>query len=203
MHSKTLWNKQRYCGQFQSHVWIANFRDGNWKTSILWEFSYFVMVLWFGRSCKEMCGAILWVIKQDDSITLQNIYSMHRWPSLQRRRIELCRRIVTSMLSKCCEMFIRGTNWKTWYSIVSELTCAIDYKMDQSLWQTPESIDILHSSHMWIQTILIYWYYCKTMHTGTFSRLRFCRRSWGLKFHFWRNMVHFWKSYICSNKLDV
>ena len=23
------------------------------------------------------------------------------------------------------------------------------------------------------------------------------------KIHFWRNIVHFWKSYICSNKLDV
>ena len=25
MHSKTMWNKQEYCGQLQSHVWIANF----------------------------------------------------------------------------------------------------------------------------------------------------------------------------------
>ena len=34
-------------------------------------------------------------------------------------------------------------------SMVSEQTCTIDYKMDQSMWQAPESIDILHSSHMW------------------------------------------------------
>ena len=26
LHSKTMWNKQRYCGQLQSHVWIQNFR---------------------------------------------------------------------------------------------------------------------------------------------------------------------------------
>ena len=26
MHLKSMWNKQRYCGQLQSHVWIANFR---------------------------------------------------------------------------------------------------------------------------------------------------------------------------------
>ena len=26
MHSKTMWNKQRYCGQLQNHVRIANFR---------------------------------------------------------------------------------------------------------------------------------------------------------------------------------
>ena len=30
-----------------------------------------------------------------------------------RRRNEICWRIVTSMLSNCCKMFILGTNWKT------------------------------------------------------------------------------------------
>ena len=38
---------------------------------------------------------------------------------------------------------------------------------------------------------------------GTVSRLRFCKRSWGLKIDFGWNIVRFWKSYICSNKLDV
>ena len=28
LHSKTMWNKQRYCGQSQNRVWIANFRGG-------------------------------------------------------------------------------------------------------------------------------------------------------------------------------
>ena len=50
-----------------------------------------------------MCGTILWVSKQDDSTTLQSIYSMHWWPSFQRRRIEICRRIVTCMLSNCSQ----------------------------------------------------------------------------------------------------
>ena len=67
MHSKTMWNKQRYCVQLQTHVWIANFRGENRKAFILWEFSFFFMVLRYGRSCKEMCGAILWVSTQDDS----------------------------------------------------------------------------------------------------------------------------------------
>ena len=106
-----MWNKQRYCGQLQDHVWIANFRGWNWKTSILWEFSYFFMVLWYGRSCKVMCGAILWVGKQDDPTTLQSIYSLHWWPPLQRRRNEICWIIVTSMLANCVEMPVFGTNW--------------------------------------------------------------------------------------------
>ena len=63
------------------------------------------------------------------------------------RRIEICRRIVTSMLSNCSEMFVLGTNWTTWYSVVSKQTCTIDYKMDQSLWQTPESIRYPYIHH--------------------------------------------------------
>ena len=40
-YSKTMWNKQRCCGQLQSHVWISNVSGGNRKASILWESSYF------------------------------------------------------------------------------------------------------------------------------------------------------------------
>ena len=106
------------------------------KASTLWESSYLFMVLWYGGSCKEMCGAILWVSQQDDSATLQSIYSMHRWPPLQRRRNEICWRIVTCVLSNGSEMFILGKNWTTRYSMVSEQTCTVDSKMDQNLWQT-------------------------------------------------------------------
>ena len=91
---------------------------------------------------------------------------MHRWPPLQRRRNEICWRIVTSMLPNCSEMFILGTNWKTRYSMVREQTCKIHDKMDQSLWQTPESIDFLYSSYIWIQTI-----YCHVGNTAKQCRL--------------------------------
>ena len=114
--------------------------------------SYFFMVLWYGGSCKEMCGAILWVGKQDDSTTLQSIYSMHRWPPLQRRRNEICWRIVTSMLSNSSEVIILGTDWNAWYSMVSKQVRTIYHKMDQGLWQTLESIDFIFSSYLWIQT---------------------------------------------------
>ena len=48
--------------------------------------------------------------------TTQQLYKvstpcMHRWPPLQRRRNEICWRIVTSMLSNCSKMFFLGTNW--------------------------------------------------------------------------------------------
>ena len=120
VHSTSMWNKQRHCGQLQNHVWIANFRGRIRKTTIPSKSSYLFMVLWYVWSCEELCRAILWVGKQDDTTTLQSIYSVHRWPPLQRRRNEICWRTVTSMLSNCSEMLILGTNWKTWYSMVSE-----------------------------------------------------------------------------------
>ena len=52
--------------------------------------------------------------------TLRSIYSMHRWPPLQRRRSEICWRLSNTCSQNCCGMFTLGTNWKTWYSMVSE-----------------------------------------------------------------------------------
>ena len=66
LHSKTMPNKQRYCGQLQNHAWISNFREGSREITILSKSSYFFMVLWHGWSCKEMCRTILWVGKLDD-----------------------------------------------------------------------------------------------------------------------------------------
>ena len=53
---------QRYCGQLQNHVRIANFsgREGESREiTIPSKSSYFFVVLRYGRSCQEMCGAIL------------------------------------------------------------------------------------------------------------------------------------------------
>ena len=71
-----------------------------------------------------------------------------------KKKNEICWRIVTCMLSNCFEMLALGTDWTTWYSMVSEQTCTIHHKMDQGLWQTPESIDFINSSYLWIQTLL-------------------------------------------------
>ena len=153
-------SKQRYCGQLQNHVRIANFCGRSREVTIPSKSSYFFMVLWHGWSCKEVCGTILWVGKQDDSATLQSIYSMHRWPPLQRRRNKICWRIVKYMLSNCSEMLIFGKNWTTWYLMVSKQARTGHNKMDQSLWQTLQSIDFKNSSYKWIQTILSCGKYC-------------------------------------------
>ena len=111
-------------------------------------------------------------------------------------------------LSQVCsqivqKMVIFVTCWTTRCSSVSEQICTIDHKMDQCLWHTIFSIDFLHSSYMWIQTVLSCEKQCQTMEHGTVSRLRFCRRSWVFENHFWWNIVHFGKSHVRSNQLDV
>ena len=63
LHPKAMWNKQKYCGQLQNHVRIANFRGESREITIPSQPSYFFMVLWHGGSCKEVCGTILWVGK--------------------------------------------------------------------------------------------------------------------------------------------
>ena len=70
MHSKTMRNKQRYCGQLQNHVRIANFCGWIREITIPSKSSYFFMVLWHARSCKEIRGKILWTdVKHLNSYT--------------------------------------------------------------------------------------------------------------------------------------
>ena len=199
-----MWNKQRYCGQLHNHVWwIQNFSRRNWKIAMFGKYVYSFVVLWYGGSCKEICGAILWVGKQDDSTTLQSIYSMHRWPSFQRRRIEIRGRIVRSMLSNCSEMLILGTYWTTWYPMVSEQTCKIDHKIDKACdKRLCRLISCIHHT-------CDYWQYCYVGNTAQHCRQRFIQESdfagdlADSKPHISRNSVHIRKSHVRTNKLDV
>ena len=120
--------------------------------------SYFFMVLWHGWSCKEVCGGDLWVIQQDDSTTLQSIYSMQWWWPLQRRRNKICWRIVKYMLSDFLEILILGKKRTTWYFMVSKQARTIHHIMDQGLWQQLESIDFIYISfYEWTQTVFFMW----------------------------------------------
>ena len=75
--------------------------------------------------------------------------------------------------------------------------------MDQSLWQTLGTFDLIHSSHMWIQTILSCGKYSTTMQIRIISGLWFCRRSRRLEINIRWTLVHFEKSHVRANKLDV
>ena len=71
------------------------------------------------------------------------------------------------------------------------------------MWQTICAFDLLHSSHMSIQTILWCGKYSTTMLIGIISRFWICTRSRRLKINVRRDLMHFRESHIRANKLDV
>ena len=60
LHSTRVRNKLRYCRQLQIYVRIQDLCWSKRKATFLWESwrKHFLMVLWYGRSCKEMRGNI-------------------------------------------------------------------------------------------------------------------------------------------------
>ena len=109
-------------------------------------------------------------------------------------------KICSQMVLKCVYLVRIGRPDILWS--VNKL-CTIDYKMDQNLWQTIVSFDLLHSSHKWLPTILSCGKHGSTMQVGTVSGPWFCRKSWRLKFDLGENLVYLWKSHLRSHKLDV
>ena len=142
-------------------------------------------------------------MRQPNSYTNSQLHSMYWRPPIQGRRNGICWRIVKSLLSNCSEMRILGTYWKTWYFIVSEQTWSCCLQVDQSMWQTLSTFDLILSSHMWIQTTLSCGKYSTTMEIRIVSGLWFCRRSGRLTINIRWTLVHFRKSHVCASKLGV
>ena len=184
LHSRRMQNKQRYCGQLQNHVRIANFSGGSREITIPSKSSYFFMVLRHGRSCKEMRGKILRIGEQNYSTRTHSRKSMNWRPSIQRRRNWISWRIVHSLLTNCLEVLVLGKNCQTWYSMICEQACSCGHEMDKSMWQTFGAFDLLHSSHIWIQAMLLCGKYSTTMQIRIISRIWFCKRPWRLEVDF-------------------
>ena len=87
--------------------------------------------------------------------------------------------------------------------MVCEQTCSCGNEMDKSLWHTLSAFDRIHSSHMWIQAILVCGKHSTTLQIRTVSRLWYCRRPGRLKINIRRHWMHFRKSNARAIKLDV
>ena len=75
--------------------------------------------------------------------------------------------------------------------------------MHQTLWQTLCTFDLKHSSHMRIETMLSCGKYSTTMQMRIVSGFWICRRSGRLKINIRWTLVHFRKTHVRANKLDV
>ena len=112
---------------------------------------------------------------------------------------ENCQKCALKIVLKC----LFGTYWKNRYSMVSEQTCTIDHEIDQSfcldylVW-SPTFITQVHTNN------IVMW---ETLQNNAdrdcFKTPIFAGDLEDFEIHFWRNIVRFWKSYLCSNKLDV
>ena len=175
-----------YRAMFESRISAG----GTEKNTMLRKPVYFFMVLWYGRSCEEMCGAILWAIKQDDSTTLHSIYSLHRWPSLSRRRMKSVGELsqVCSQIVLKCLYLARIGRPDQWINLRDPLQNGP--KPVTNAW-----IDWCHTLITHVNTNSIV-YVCNTAKqctTGTVSRLWLRGRSWRFEIHFWREHCAFWE----------
>ena len=181
LHSTTMRNKQRYCGQPQNHAWITNFRKRNWKNTILQKSSHFFVVYvwpWLVMQRNVWNDIVSWRTRRLNNSTKCLLHASMTTTSKEEelKSVGELSTVRSQIVLKC----LFETCWTT-----REQTCMIDH----------------HTCEY--KTVLPCGKHCQTMQTGTVSWLRFCKRPWRLKIHFWRNIVRFWMSYVCSNELDV
>ena len=203
MHSKTMWNKQRYCWQLQNHVWIQNFRRSNWIFTMLGKSSYLFVVSWNGRSCKEMCRKILWVGEQK---RLNNSAKYQLHASMTTTSKKKKQNLLENCQIHALKLFWNAYTWQELEDLIfyGQWISSHDQSQNGPKLVTNAWIDWFHIFIIRVNTHnIVTWVILLKMQTGTVSRFWLRGRSWRFEIHFWRNTVHFRKSYICSNKLDV
>ena len=197
-------NKQRYCGPSQSHVWIANFRGRNRKASTFWKFrisSWSYDMESHAKKCVERyCELANETIQQLYKVSTPCIDDHH----FKEEEYEICWRIVKKVCSeivlKCLYLARIGR---------PDIICSEEQTVHDRLRNGPKPV-----TNAWIDWYLpfithvnmnsiVMWVILQAMQIGIVSRLWLRGRSWRFEIHFWRNIVLFGKSYICSSKLDV
>ena len=104
-----------------------------------------------------------------------------------------------------CKLFwnvILGTHWKAWYFMVCDQTGSCGNAMDKSMLQTISTFDRIHSSHMWIQAMLICGKHSTTLQIRIVSMLLFLSGDL-VEINIRRSSMHFRMSNVRANKLDV
>ena len=108
LHSKTMRNKQRYCGQLQNHVRIANFSGGIRENTIPSKSSYFFMsydMAGHAKKCVERyCELANKTTQQLYKVSTPCIEDHH----FKEEEMKSVGEWITSMLSNCSEMLVLG-----------------------------------------------------------------------------------------------
>ena len=108
--------------------------------------------------------------------------------------------VCSQIVLGCLYLALIGRHEILWS--VNKLARAVT-KWTKSRDKTLGAFDLVHSSCKWIPAFLFCGKHSTTMQTWIVSRLWFCRRPWRLKMNIRWTLMHFRKSNICANKLDV
>ena len=89
--------------------------------------------------------------------------------------------------------------------MVCTQTCTSSHKVDQSLWQTLGSVDLLYTPHKWFLSNIVMWEIPHNNADWDYSKTQTLLGLWRLRIDFGENLVYLWKSHthVCSRKLDV
>ena len=107
--------------------------------------------------------------------------------------------VCSQIVLKCLYLALFGRPDILWS--VNKLARAVT-KMDKILWQTLGAFDLIHSSYKWIPAILLCETHDNNADLNCFKTL-ILQETLKTQNQHQRNSVHFRKSHVCANKLDV
>ena len=198
-----MWNKQRYCWQLQNHVWIANCRGWTEKLPYSENFpisSWSYDLEGHAKKCVERyCELANRTTQQLYKVSTPCIDDRH-FKEEEMKSVGELSQVCSQIVLKCFYLARVGRPDILWS--VNTLARSITKWTKSCDKQLNRLISYIHHTCEYKQ-------YCYVGNTAKQCRLGlcqdsdFCGRSWRLKIYFRRNIVHFCKSYICSNKLDV
>ena len=143
LRSTRMQNKQRYCGQLQRYVWVQVV-SWRYRKVLCSEKSEVNISSWFfdiGGSCNKCLIHKVATPCIDD----------YHFKEEEMRTFGELSKVCSQIVLKCLYL---ARNWPTWCLVVSEQACPCHHEVDESMWQTFSTLDLLHSSHKWIKTIL-------------------------------------------------
>ena len=204
MHSKTMPNKQRYCGQLRNHVRIANFSGESREITIPSKSFVFLhgLMTWLVMQRSVWNDIVSWRTRRRNNSTKYLLHALRTTISKKKKRhlLEIFQKYALKLF----------WNAFSWHELEDQIFCGQWKNLVDGLQNGPKLV-----TNAWIDWFHIFiirvntGQFChvgnsaKQCRLGLASRLWLRGRSWRFKIHFWRNIVRFGKSYVRSNKLDV
>ena len=134
MHSTTMPNKQRYCGQLQNHVRIANFRGVSWEITIPSKILVFHHGLktWLVMQRNVWNAIVSWQTRRLNNPIKYLLHASMTTTSKKKKwnLLETCHKYALKVVLKCLYLARIGRPDILWS--VNKLA-TVNHKMDQSL----------------------------------------------------------------------